>query len=199
MTIHTAQPYTTINRYYNTFFDPNENHPDFNKSTNIIPGPIPDFEGGEVLNSMGGLGENDGITRILAVTEGVDSNNHSARVWSVTNLVFSGLIDVFDIQVSDTVLSPGESSLISYKIYDINGNPIVPVSVVSNQTSGGVLSWTALTTSDPGITHYQVSLTNNLDPPDPDARDTATPVTGVVNSENGNVIKASKIIHLNLY
>ncbi|MFQ5750821.1 MAG: invasin domain 3-containing protein, partial [bacterium] len=198
VTIHTAQPYPTISRYYNTFFDPNENHPDFNKGTNIIPGPIPDFEGGEVLNSMGGVGENDGVTRILAVTEGVDSNNHSARVWSVTNLVFSGLIDVFDIQVSDTVLSPGESSVISYKIYDMNGNPIVPGSVVSNQASAGLLSWTALTTSDPGMTHYQVSLTNNLDPTDPDARATATPVTVVVNSDNGNVIRSSEIIHLNL-
>ncbi|MFQ5770470.1 MAG: hypothetical protein ACE5HX_08045, partial [bacterium] len=137
-------------------------------------------------------------TRILAVTEGVDSNNHSARVWSVTNLVFSGLIDVFDIQVSDTVLSPGESSVISYKIYDMNGNPIVPGSVVSNQASAGLLSWTALTTSDPGMTHYQVSLTNNLDPTDPDARATATPVTVVVNSDNGNVIRSSEIIHLNL-
>ncbi|MFQ6115715.1 MAG: Ig-like domain-containing protein, partial [bacterium] len=113
VTIHTGQPYPTIDRYHNTFFDPNENHPDFNRPTHLIPGLSPDFEGGEVLNSLGDFGENDGVARILAVTEGVDANGNSARVWAVTDLVFSGAITVFDIQVSDTALSPGESSLIT--------------------------------------------------------------------------------------
>ncbi|MFQ6113148.1 MAG: invasin domain 3-containing protein [bacterium] len=198
VTIHTAQPYPTITRFYNTFFDPNENHPDFNRGTNVIPGPIPDFEGGEVLNSIGDFGENDGVARILAVTEGVDANGNSARVWSVTSLVFSGLINVFDIQVSDTDLSPGESAVITFKIYDVNGNPIVPGSEISIRSSAGELSWTSLKTSDPGITHYQVLLTNDIDPTDPDAQPATTSVTIEVRSANGNVIKSSESINLKL-
>ncbi|MFQ5863947.1 MAG: invasin domain 3-containing protein [bacterium] len=198
VTIHTAQPYPTISRFYNTFFDPNEDHPDFNKGTNVIPGPIPDFEGGEVLNSIGDYGENDGIARILAVTEGVDANGNSARVWSVTSLVFSGLIDVFDIEVSDTDLSPGESALITFKIYDVNGNPIVPGSEIAIRSSAGELSWTSLNTGDPGVTRYQVLLTNNIDPSDPEAQAATTTVTITVNSQNGNVINSSEPINLNL-
>jgi len=198
VTIHTGQPYPTITRFYNTFFDPNENHPDFNQPTNVIPGPIPDFEGSEILNSIGDFGENDGVTRILAVTEGVDANGRSARIWSVTNLVFSGIIFVFDVTTSDTELSPGESALIDFKIYDENGNPIVPGSEITVGASAGVLSWGSLTTGDPGVTRYQVLLTNNLDPTDPDARETATAVTITVNSENGNVIQSSETINLRL-
>ncbi len=196
--IHTAQPFPTVTRYHNTFFDPNEDHPDFNRSTNQIPGLSPDYEGGEVVNSMGDTGENDGVARILAVTEGVDANGHSARVWAVTDLVFSGAIQVFEITVSDTALSPGESAIVSFKIYDVNGNPIAPGSEISIQASEGELSWTSLTTGDPGVTHYQVLLTNNLDPTDPDARATTTTVNITVNSPNGNLIKSSTPINLNL-
>ncbi|MFQ5823952.1 MAG: invasin domain 3-containing protein [bacterium] len=198
VTIHTAQPYPTITRFYNTFFDPNENHPDFNKPTNIIEGPIPDFEGGEVLNSIGNFGENDGVARILAVTEGVDANGNPARVWSVTNLIFSGVITVFDIEVSDTDLSPGEVALITFKIYDVNGNPIVPGSEISVQANAGELSWSSISTSDPGVTEYTVLLTNNIDPTDPEAQPATTPVTIIVNSQNGNVINSSEPINLNL-
>lgn len=198
VTLHTAQPYPTITRYYNTFFDPNENHPDFNLGTNVIPGPIPDFEGGQVLNSVGNFGENDGIARILAVTEGVDSNGNSARAWSVTNLVFSGGINTFDIEVSTDTISPGESAMVTFEIYDVNGNPIVAGSEISIQASDGELSWTSLSTSDPGVTEYQVLLTNNLDPTDPEAQPTSTAVTITVKSSNGNVIKSSDVIHLTL-
>jgi adhesin/invasin len=191
VTIHTGQPYPTIARYYNTFFDPNF-------PGNVIPGPIPDFENGEVLNSVGDMIENDGIVRILAETEGVDSNGNPARVWSVTNLVFSGSIAVFEVTASATDLSPGQSANIDFKIYDENGNPIVAGSEISVQVSAGALSWTTLTTSDPGITHYRVVLTNDLDPGDPNARETATPVTIVVNSPNGNAIQSSATINLRL-
>ncbi len=198
VTIHTAQPYPTISRYYNTFFDPNEMHPDFNKSTNVIPGPIPDFDNGEVLNSQGDFGENDGVARILAVTEGVDANGNPARAWSVADLVFSGAISVFDVQTSATDLSPGETAVITFKIYDVNGNPITPGSEITVQTNAGQLSWTALTTGDPGTTRYEVLLTNNLDPTDPAATAQTANVTIVVNSANGNMIRSSPPINLNL-
>ncbi|MCH7754980.1 Ig-like domain-containing protein [candidate division KSB1 bacterium] len=202
VTLHTGQPYPDVNRFYNTSFvsiDPNESHPDFILPTNIIPGPIPDFEFSEVLNSVGNFGENDGIARILAVTEGVDSNGTSARGWSVTAIVFSGLISTFEVTTSATDLLPGESATIDFKIYDVNGNPIVAGSEITASSIGGALSWnTALITGDPGVTRYQVILINNLDPTDPDAVEITTPVTISVTSQNGNVVKSSPGIFLRL-
>lgn len=198
VTIRSGQPDPDITRYYNTFFDPNAGHPDFSLPSATIPGPIPDFEGSQVLNSVGNLGENDGIARILAFTEGVDPNGSSARAWSVTNVVFSGGIDVFNIEASDTELSPGESAIITIDIYDVNGNPIVAGSEISLQASAGELAWTSLTTDDPGVTRYVVSLTNNIDPNDPEAQEESTSVTVTVTSENGNVINSSPTINLRL-
>lgn len=201
VTLHTGQPYPDVPRFYNTqfvSFDPNENHPDFSLPTAVIPGPIPDFEFSEVLNSVGDFVENDGVGRILAVTEGVDASGNSARAWSVTNIVFSGLITTFEVTTSDTVLLPGESATIDFKIYDVNGNPIVAGSEITASSNGGALSWTSLTTSDPGGTRYQVILTNDLDPTDPNARAITTPVTISVNSQNGNAVKSSPPIDLRL-
>ena len=201
VTLHTGQPFPDVNRFYNTSFvsnDPNENHPDFILPTNIIPGPIPDFEFSEVLNSVGNFGENDGVARILAVTEGVDSNGNSARAWSVTDIVFSGLISTFELMTTATDLLPGESATIDFKIYDVNGNPIVSGSEITASSIGGALSWTSLVTSDPGVTRYQVILVNDLDPTDPDAREITTPVTISIKSQNGNVVKSSPAINLRL-
>ena len=201
VTLHTAQPYPNVVRFYNTSFvsiDPNENHPDFTLPTNIIPGPIPDFEFSEVLNSVGNFGENDGVARILAVTEGVDSNGTSARGWSVTSIVFSGLISTFEVTTSATDLLPGESATIDFKIYDVNGNPIVPGSEITASSIGGALSWASIITDDPGVTRYQVILVNDLDPTDPDAREITTPVTILTKSQNGNKVKSSPGINLRL-
>jgi adhesin/invasin len=194
--LHTAQPYPTITRFYNTFFDPNAGHPDFNLPSSVIPGPIPDFEGSRVLNSLGTFGENDGIARIMASTEGVDSLGNSARVWSVSWVVFSGGIDVFTVTTSDTVLSPGESATITIRIYDVNGNPIVGGSTLNAESTAGALSWATLITDDPGRTLYTVALTNNIDPADPDARETTTRVSISVKSENGNAVRSSEPIRL---
>ncbi|MCH9007284.1 Ig-like domain-containing protein [candidate division KSB1 bacterium] len=200
VTIHTAQPLPDIMRYYNTFDDPNKDHPNFALGTSTIPGPIPDFEGGQVVNSLGGVGENDGITRVLAVTEGVNSNGVSSRAWAVTNVVFSGLISTFTIAVSPTDLSPGEAAIIDFKIYDVNGNPIVSGSKIeiTNLADAGSLSWSSLVTSDPGTTTYQVSLTNDIDPSDPDAKATSTSVAIQVTSVNGNDVTFTVPINLNL-
>ena len=198
VTLHTSQPYPTVTRFYQTFFDPNLGHPEFTKPDGVIPGPIPDFEGSKVMNSVGTMGENDGIARILAVTEGITSSGQKARVWAVTGVVFSGAITHFTLSVSDTSLSPGESAVINIEIYDENGNPIVAGSTISAECSAGALSWTSWVTSDPGVTSYQVSLTNNLDPGNPDAKPTATPVTIKVQSQNGNVMKSTVPIRLNL-
>jgi len=198
VTIHTAQPLPDVTRYYGTFRDPNENHGSFSLGTGVIPGPIPDFEASQVVNSLGSLVENDGVGRILATTEGVDPNGDPARAWAVTNIVFSGLITTFTVQTSATVLLPGESAVIDFEIYDINGNPIVSGSEITISASAGNLSWSSLSTSDPGVTAYQVVLTNNLDPSDPDAKEATTPVTISVLSENGNRVQSSESIELRL-
>jgi len=198
VTIHSAKPYPTIDRYYYTFFDPNQGHPNFWLPTSVIPGPIPDFEGGLVVNSKGDTGENDGIVRIMAVTEGVDATGEKAAVWSVTNLVFSGPIAHFSVDVSDTALSPGQSAHIRIQIYDVNGNPIVPGSTIAASSDAGSLSWTSFVTPDPGQTTYDLYLTNNLDPTSPDARETSTQVTIKVTSDNGNAVRSTPSIRLKL-
>ncbi len=198
VTLHTAQPLPNVTRFYNTFFDPNENHADFALGTNLIPGPIIDFENSKVVNTLGSLIENDGICRVLAVTEGVDAAGNPARAWAVTGVVFSGLIDVFTVTASDTSIKPGESAEIDFEIYDTNGNPIVPGSVITVGALAGDLSWGSLRTDDPGVTAYQVILTNNLDPTDPNAKESSTPVTISVQSPNGNIIRSSSTIKLTL-
>ena len=198
VTLHTSQPYPTVTRFYQTFFDPNLGHPEFTKPDGVIPGPIPDFEGSQVVNSVRTMGENDGVARILAVTEGVTSSGQKARVWAVSSVIFSGPIYHFGLSLSDTSLSPGQSATIDIEIYDENGNPIVGGSTISAETSAGALSWTSWVTSDPGVTSYQLQLTNNLDPSNPDAKPTATPVTIKVESKNGNVMKSTVPIQLNL-
>ncbi len=180
VTIHTGNPVPTIDRYYNTFYEPNFG--------TVIPGPIPDFEGGLVLNSQGNYGENDGVARVLAVTEGVDANGNPAKVWGVTNVVFSGAITTFKvIQPPVDTLYTGESTQIIFDIYDINGNPIVAGSTISASVSnGGALSWTSIETEDPGVTRYYLTLANNLDPGSGDTKIKKTTVFIKVDSENGN-------------
>jgi len=116
----------------------------------------------------------------------------------VTAFVFSGLITTFEVATSATDLLPGESAIIDFKIYDVNGNPIVAGSGITASANGGALSWSGLTTADPGVTRYQVILINNLDPTDPDAKEVATPVTISVKSQNGNVVRSSPVILLRL-
>ena len=196
--LHSGQPYPDVPRYYNTFFDPNENHPDWNLPSRIIPGPIPDYDFGEVDNGYDNTSQNNGIARVLAVTEGVDRNGKPTRVWNVTNVVFSGAISQFRADVDKTELLPGEAATIQITIYDSNGNPIVAGSLISVEADAGKLSWTELKTDDPGRTKYTVLLVNNLDPNDPDARETAVSVSVKVQSKNGTGVVSTVPIQLKL-
>ncbi|MDQ7064940.1 MAG: Ig-like domain-containing protein [candidate division KSB1 bacterium] len=198
VTLHSGQPYPTVPRYYNTFFDPNAGHPNFSLPTSIIPGPIPDYDLGEVANGYDATSQNNGIARVLAVTEGVDQNGNPARVWNVANVIFSGLISVFRAEVDKTQLLPGEAATIIITIYDENGNPIVPGSSITLEADAGKLSWTELVTSDPGKTKYVVALTNNLDPNDPNAKETTVSVGIKVTSKNGNDVISTPPIQLKL-
>ncbi|MFQ5629580.1 MAG: Ig-like domain-containing protein [bacterium] len=197
VSLHSAQPYPTVPLYYNTFLDPNVSHPAFTGSP-VIPGPIPDFEGGAILNGYDDTSQNNGIARVLAVTEGIDANGNPARVWGIANVVFSGQIATFNAMVSDTELLPGEGTSIDITIYDGNGNPIVPGSTITLEAGAGKLSWSELTTSDPGTTTYRASLVNDLDPNDPDAQQTAVSVGIRVQSKNGSDVISTTPILLKL-
>ncbi len=198
VTLHSGQPYPTVPLYYNTFLDPNANHPDFNKGTAVIPGPIPDYEGGVIDNGYDATSQNNGIARILAVTEGVDGNGNPARVWGVTEVVFSGPISTFYTEVSTTSIAPGEGAEITIYLYDENGNPVVPGSLIIANTEAGKLSWTEFSTGDPGVTRYQVTLVNNMDPSDPDSRETTTSVSFRIESRNGTTVTSTVPITLTL-
>ncbi|KAA3657785.1 MAG: hypothetical protein DWQ10_12510, partial [Calditrichaeota bacterium] len=198
VTLHSAQPYPNVPRFYNTFADPNSGHPNFILPSDSIPGPIPDLEFGTIDNSYDNTSQNNGIARVLAVTEGVDANGNSAKVWGVTSVIFSGEIETFYTEVSDTVLSPSESSIITIYIYDGNGNPIVPGSTITLNAESGKLSWSEFKTGDPGKTIYQAALVNNLDPTDPDAKETTISIGVRVESENGTVVTSTVPIQLKL-
>ncbi|MDZ7372352.1 MAG: hypothetical protein ONB23_00140 [candidate division KSB1 bacterium] len=180
VTLRTGQPYPTLDRFYQTITDPN--------TGNIIPRPAFDFDGDGR--------ENDGVARILAVTEGVDASGRAVKVWNVCNVVFSGPISTFVVTADRDTLYPGESATITIVIHDQNGNPIVPGSRIMAEAAAGKLSWSDLTTDDPGRVRYSLTLTNNLDPTDPEARPTATPVTVRVQSRNGNVEASTPPIQL---
>ena len=198
VTLHSAQPYPDVPRYYNTFLDPNRTHADFSLATDTIPGPIPDLEFGVIDNGYDATSQNNGIARVLAVTEGVDANGNSARIWGVTNVIFSGEIGTFYTEVSDTLLLPSESSIITIHLYDINGNPIVPGSSISLIAEAGKLSWSEFRTGDPGKTIYRATMVNNLDPNNPDAKEATVSIGVRVESENGTVVTSTVPIQLKL-
>ncbi|KAA3618074.1 MAG: hypothetical protein DWQ05_08505 [Calditrichaeota bacterium] len=198
VTLHSAQPYPDVPRFYNTFLDPNASHPDFSLGTDIIPGPIPDLEFGVIDNGYDATSQNNGIARVLAVTEGVDASGNSAKVWGVASVIFSGEIETFYTEVSDTLLLPSQSSIITIYVYDGNGNPIVPGSTITLNAEAGKLSWSEFKTGDPGKTLYQATLVNNLDPNDPDAKEATISIGVRVESENGTVVTSTVPIQLKL-
>ncbi len=207
VTFKAAQPYPTIDRYYGrlpsgdqdpNFVDPNLNHPNYFGFDPIIPGPIPDFDGSEVVNSLGDMVENDGVARILAWTEGVTNDSSSARVWSVTNLVMSGIVSTFTVEVEEDTLAVDESTAINVTIYDDRGNPIVAESNIAIRTDAGQLSTELIVQSEPAgsstDTHYTIFLINNLEPKDLPA---STRVTfEIVNSPNSTMVVSSELINL---
>ena len=190
--LESGNPQPTIARYYN-LKDPNLG--------TDIPGPIPDFEASQVTNSEGGLDENDGIARILAYTEGVDSSNNSALVWASNSVIYSRAINHFTVTTTADTISPGEFATIDFEIWDLNGNPIVPGSTIQTNfapsAASAELSWTEKTTGDPGQCYYSVKLFNTINPTDPEAVPTWVTVTISVISENGNM-EQSVSVYLDL-
>jgi hypothetical protein len=186
-----GNPLPTIDRFYNYdgVQDPNLGTP--------IPGPLPDFENSQVINTEGNLGENDGIARVIAHVQGVDSLGNSARVWDRNAIVLSMPISHFEISTTDTVLTPGQFATIAIELWDVNGNPVVGGSLLTAAyapaSASAELSWEEKETGDPGSCFYTVNLFNAINPMDPNARATYITVTISIQSVNGNYERSLSI------
>ncbi len=222
--LQAGNPLPTIHRYYHYdgLQDPNTGDLIGNHLTDPY---IPDMEGSQVLNSEGDYGENDGIARILAHTEGVDEDNNSIQVWDIHQVIFSQEIpsgaywgnppDLESPRFMSTVdadsmsgaysprraiLDPGEYAVIEIDLWDINGNPIVGGSEISATAApAGVkaeLSWTQYTTGDPGATSYSLRLYNTIDPTKEEDIPGWVNVVIQVKSRNGNARLTTDPIYL---
>ena len=169
-----GNPQPTIDRYYHY-----TGLQDCNLGS-VIPGPIPDFDGGVVLNSEGGYGENDGMSRIIAQTKGHDVEGSEVKVWEWISVVMSHAV-TFDITSidrpgaipdSDRELYLGESATILFSLMDYQGNPIesdaiLQAKVVPDKAQIGT-SWQSVNTGDGwGTCYYSITIYNDIDPQNP--------------------------------
>ncbi len=174
VTLITGAPLPTVNRYYG-LLNPNIEPPE------SIPGDPADFD----LDGN----PNDGIARVLATSQGVDADGDPAVAWSVCDVVFSGAVDEFSFAKNTPVdtLWIGGSAGMTIRIADVNGNPIVPESVLTAETTAGALSWTIWKTGDPGQIEYGLSVGNDLEPKETGEETEFKPalVTVMLDSPNG--------------
>lgn len=219
--LQAGNPLPTIDRYYNYngLQDPNLGTPIGDHDTDPY---IPDMEGGIVLNSEGDRGENDGVARILAHTEGIDSDDNTVQAWDLHSVIFSqeipgsayrGNAPLFEsprfwsTTVGDSsdangyvILDPGEFAVIDIDLWDINGNPIVGGSeITATAAPSGLkaeLSWTTVETGDPGTTSYSLRLYNTIDPTKEEDNPGWVNVVIEVKSRNGDARLTTDPIYL---
>jgi hypothetical protein len=162
-----------------------------------LPITLPDFEMGEVVNSCGDTGENDGIAVIYAYTWGRDQNGNDATVFTTAQAVFGGAITHFEVYVDPPVdsLNPGEVAYIHIRVWDEHGNPPAAGSSMSASTSAGKLSVEKFMPDKDrygfGSTYYTTSLLNNLDPIEDEAQ--MAEVTIELDAPNPNGKRAATV------
>ena len=165
-----------------------------NSPADYLPIILQDFEFGEVTNSCGNTGENDGITIISAYTHGRDQNGDEAKVWATTRVIFGGPTSHYDVYVDPPVdtLELGETANINIRVWDINGNPPAAGSSLKAGTSAGSLSGEDLMPGKDnygfGSTYFSTTLLNNLDPDDDEP--TMAEVTVELNTPFGKLSRA---------
>lgn len=215
--LQAGNPLPTIDRYYNY-----DGLQDPNLGTVITEPTIPDMEGNIVLNSEGGRDENDGVARLLARTEGIDSGDNSIQVWDLHSVIFSqeipgsayrGNAPLFEsprfwsTNTGDSldangyvIIDPGEYAVIDVDLWDINGNPIVGGSeIIATAAPSGVkgeLSWTQVVTGDPGTTQYSLRLYNTIDPTKEEDNPGWVNVVIEVKSRNGDARLTTDPVYL---
>jgi hypothetical protein len=142
--------------------------PNPNNNTLMIDVELPDFEGSEVLNSIGTYKENDGIAVILAYTWGQDQNGKLIKVWTIGRVIYSVGVKRFTAVSDRDSLGLGETATIYIRLYDGHGNPVAAGSGLTVATNAGELSDSNLLPSAErygfGSTFYTVTLTNTLNP-----------------------------------
>ena len=152
---------------------PNPNNDIFNDSLKL-PIVLPDFEGGEVINSIGTTKENDGMAVILAYTWGHDQSGNAVKIWATARVIYSVGVAKFTAVTNKSELAIGESATISIRVYDHNGNPVAAGSSLNVSTTAGELSDSNLMPSADkygfGTTFFSTQLLNNLKPDDEPAQ-----------------------------
>ena len=203
--LQSGNPLPTIDRFY-TYVglqDPNTGAQIGNHDSDPR---IPDMEydpelgRGRVINSKGDYGENDGITRILVWTQGVDENNQSAKPWAECQVIMSRTIAHFEQTTYADTIWPGEYARIRFELWDVNGNPIVSGSELSASiepsNAKAQLSWAVQTTSDPGQCYYNLYVYNIIDVTKDEDRPGWMRVMIAVSSVNGSGYIHSDSIYL---
>jgi protocatechuate 3,4-dioxygenase beta subunit len=200
-----GNPPPTIDRFYNYtgMQDPNTGAQIGDHDSDPR---IPDMEydpelgRGRVINTKGDYGENDGIARILAWTQGIDENNQSAKPWAESHVIWSKTIAHFEQTTYADTIWPGEYARIRFELWDENGNPIVSGSdltaSIEPSNAKAQLSWTNQTTADPGQCYYNLYVYNIIDVTNDKDRPGWMRVMITVSSVNGSTYIYSDEIYL---
>jgi len=129
-----------------------------------------DFEGGEILNTIGNYIENDGIAVVLAYTWGQNQDNppQPIKVWAPLKVIYSVGVHTFTASIDRDTLRIGETANIDIRLFDMNGNPVAAGSKLGATTNVGKIAPANLM-PDPenygwGTTYFGTQLVNNLDP-----------------------------------
>jgi len=211
-----GNPQPTIDRFYNYIGlqDPN--------TKQILPGfvyygasgltRLPNFDAypesagpgeaypgisiGRIINSEGNTGENDGIARIIAYTEGMDATGASARPWDWTAVALSGQMHTVEHNGATVaarfggMLYEGESATIRITVMDDNGNPIASgtdlKASLTNSSAQAKLSWAFINTgAGMGTSYYYITISNAIDPEKPKSLSTGIRVEFSNANQNG--------------
>ena len=144
--------------------------PNPNNNALMLDVAIPDFELGEVVNSIGTTTENDGMAIILAYTWGQDQDGKLIKVWKTAGVIYSVGVRRFTAETDKDSLSIGEFANINIRVYDYNGNPVAAGSSLNVSTTAGELSDSNLMPGSDkygyGRTFFSTQLLNNLKPDD---------------------------------
>ncbi|MFH1942777.1 MAG: invasin domain 3-containing protein [bacterium] len=218
VTLTAGNPQPTIGRFYNYsgMQDPNipgKILPGYQFYPTLADTLIPNFDaypdayypgtdGGRILNSAGNLLENDGISRIMAYTEGKDASGNPARAWDWLAVVYSGPMQYFadnSYQSVPDVLHPGQSATVQINIMDANGNPIASGSSIKAEMipadAQAMLSWTDITTGNgQGTSYYYITIQNAINPDEPKPGYAGIKIT--VNSVNGKASLVTKSTYI---
>ena len=155
---------------------------------------------GRVINTKGDYSENDGISRIMVWTQGMDENKQSAKPWAECQVIMSKAITHFEQTTYGDTIWPGQYAHILFELWDENGNPIVSGSEltasVEPSSAKAELSWTGQITSDPGQCYYNLYVYNAIDVTKDEDRPGWMRVMITVSSVNGSGYIHSDSIYL---